>query len=194
MTLNIITACSRPQNLEVIQRSIPTGKEVNWIICHDATQDTRPAVFPGELFIWEDWHKGGIYGTSQRNHILGLLEDPLALDTWLLFLDDDTVLHPEFMRGLRELMSAHPDKKGFIFAQDIGGGRVRTVHAGNVKRNWIDMGQFVINIELVCGERFEQKYEADGIFIEHIYERAAERFTITNRVMSYYNFLRRETN
>jgi hypothetical protein len=138
----------------------------------------------------EFYRRGGAYGSEQRNAALDYLEEH-DNDTWLLFIDDDTVVHPAFYRGFYEFLHRHPGKLGFIFSQDIGEGRIREVFSNRVKRNWIDMGQFCVHFSLLQGQRFEPKYEGDGIFIEGIYDSNPEAFYITKDVLSYYNYLRR---
>jgi hypothetical protein len=56
----------------------------------------------------------------------------------------------------------------------------------------IDMGQVAIRREVIGDTRFELGiYEADGIFIETVYNRDPARWEFLHKPLTYYNALRR---
>lgn len=191
--LYIITPCRRPKNLTRIRESLSCFKDLTWWIIHDTNWPTnveRP-VFPGVPNILELFMPGGIYGNHQRNVALDMGIASSCETDWVYFLDDDNLMHPLFMDKFNDLKNKFPTYRGFLFAQDLDGTYVRKIIPDRVKRNWVDMGQFVIQTGLIGSTRFEQAYEADGIFIETIFEKYKSEFVITGEVMSYYKFLTR---
>jgi hypothetical protein len=191
--LIIITPCSRPQNLPAMALSINHAL-AHWIIIHDASEVPGDApIYPNTVHIAV---KGGVMGNLQRNTALDLIKTP----AWLYVLDDDNIIHPDFMTGFINLLHQHRSHaRGFIFAQympkywptpeSIPEPRTRVITADLVREGEIDQAQFIIHTDLIGTTRYQQKYSADGIFIETIYKQYPQRFVITPQVLAYYNFL-----
>jgi glycosyltransferase involved in cell wall biosynthesis len=186
--LNLITPCSRPKNLDEVYKSILPGLKffnINWYI-----------IFDGNEIKWDkdlSWiHKFTYYdpksvsGYSQRNFALDKISSG-----YVYFLDDDTVIHPDFFQKMYNLVTALSKKKfGFIFGQQ-GVNWVRRNTAKNIKQCQIDMGQFVLDRELIGDRRFNLIYTDDGRFIEDLYNEFPNKFYIVPDAMSYYNWLRK---
>jgi hypothetical protein len=98
--INIVTPCSRPENLEVIHASIKsTLHDVNWLwlVCFDGSvvKDHTPKEMERTKFFRVTNEKSKS-GNAQRNYCLELINSG-----WVYFLDDDTVMHG----GLREAIN-----------------------------------------------------------------------------------------
>ena len=99
MFINIITPCSRPENLSKIAKSINIPKEnCRWIVVHDTlypfTIDTVDQ-HREEYWIKDD---KSIVGNAQRNYALNLIKDG-----WIYFNDDDTIIHPDLWDNIKDL-------------------------------------------------------------------------------------------
>lgn len=164
--LTLITPCSRPQNLPAMAESIKPGRslfDVIWLIVFDNKECTESVV-----------------GNFQRNCALDAVSDG-----WIYFLDDDTVLHPDFFSELAKVKS-----KAVAFEQDLGTW-VRKVAPSEMRCCHVDMGQVAIKREVIGDIRFTLNiYEADGIFIQSVYENNPGVWSFINEPLCYYNKLR----
>jgi hypothetical protein len=190
MKLTIITACSRPENLQKIKKSI--NIPCNWIIVYDSDKEIKNF---DEPWIIETFTKGGIAGKKQLNHGL----DYCDKDDWVYFLDDDNLLHPDF-ENVFKIMGWYYDRinhilhtskyLGCIFAQELVDGMSRVPQKNIIKVCHVDQAQYLLHMSLIGEKRFIQQYEADGIFIEQIYKEHEDKIDIINEVLCYYNKLR----
>ena len=164
--LTIITPCSRPQNLPAMAESIKPGRsmfDVIWMIVFDNRECLESKV-----------------GNYQRNCALDAVSDG-----WIYFLDDDTVLHPDFFSELAKVKS-----KAVAFEQDLETW-VRKVAPSEMRVCHIDMGQVIIRREIIGDIRFALSvYEADGIFIESVYKNNPNAWSFIDKPLCYYNKLR----
>lgn len=182
MEITLITPCSRPQNIEVMRRSI--NFPCRWFVVYDADlvpddAFTDPAIINMAI-------KGGVTGSAQRNLALDNITDG-----WVYCLDDDNLMHPDFYASAVRISTQMPYLTAILFSQETGHG-VRGVAPRTVKVGMIDMAQFIIRREIIGNLRFEPKYEADGILIETIYNNEDQyRFYFYNRKpLTYYNKLK----
>jgi hypothetical protein len=199
MKLTIITPCTRPENLPAMHTSISVLPWIiDWIIVYNnytMLQQgnrilTKYYLLNDLMYIRQYSETGGVSGNAQRNKALNIVIRKLKYSGWIYFLDDDNLIHPEF-RELETIVTLNPWTRGIIFGQDIGLKYPRLITPETVKTNHIDQAQYCLHTDLIQKKRFEQKYEADGIFIENIYQEKPDKFIITDRVMSYYNYLKR---
>ena len=187
MFINIITPCSRPENLISIALSINIPLEnFRWIVVFDADE------VPEELSATKDSFKNtefyahrnpnGCSGNSQRNFALDLVE--LEEDGYVYFQDDDTIMHHEFWESVKDLNA------DFInFNQGFIDGSVR-LKAGRIEVGHIDSHNFLLRNSIIGDTRWEiDKYEADGIFAETCAKKTRNIFFI-ERILSIYNALR----
>ncbi len=179
MKLTIITPCSRPENLQKIKESI--NVKCTWIICYDSDKEIKN--FDDDWII-EIFTKGGIAGKKQVNHAL----DYVDKDSWVYVLDDDNLLHHKFNIDLFSRLSFYYN--GFIFSQELPDGSIRIPSKDNIKVCHVDQAQYLLHMSLIGEKRFIQQYEADGIFIEQIYNEHADKILVTSEVLCYYNKLR----
>jgi glycosyltransferase involved in cell wall biosynthesis len=196
MTINILTRCSRPENLHLLEKSI-VNEDINvkWKIAFDTSRvsniDTQ--VFERYSKYSLNFWKGepGDMGHAFINKFIDEIPD----DEWIYILDDDNLLHPEFYTEILELIKNNPEKSGFIFSQFIGGKdftkqEVREAKEENVKVQHIDMAQFFLKKSLISDKRLVSgTYVADGIFIEELFNENKDKFLIYDKILCYYNSL-----
>lgn len=182
--LTIITPCSRPQKLQVVKDSIFKQKwkfNFKWLIVHDS-EYIEIELFP-ELNIYQFNHydSNSVVGHAQRNFALNLIAKGLVY-----FLDDDTILHPNFAKAICEI---ELDKDFIHFPQIYKDESIR-ISGKEVEVDKIDTGSFVFDISLAKDVSFDvTKYNADAYFAKAIYSKAKNPVYV-NYPLSYYNYLR----
>jgi glycosyltransferase involved in cell wall biosynthesis len=175
--LNIITPCSRPDNLQKIYESINIPKEnYRWIVVFDL--DELPTDLPPTCEPYLHRHIDSRVGNAQRNY-----GNDLVTTGWILYLDDDTLLHPNLWEEIKDLSD------DFIhYAQEEKGLFRLTGHRVMVEH--IDMGQFIINKKIIKDHKFPLKvYQSDGIFSMLVSNETDNKKYIP-KVLSYYNQLK----
>jgi hypothetical protein len=164
--LHVLTACTRPQNLPVLANSILAAMCDPWELC---------------------WH---IRFDPAREHLGGhkLKNDMLAQidDGWVLFLDDDTVMHPDVLRHVAE----HLDAAGVVVSQDRTAslGHMLWAAPQNMRLGGVDIGQVVLRRELIGDVEMPPYYGGDGVFLGRILL-GRDDVVYLNEVLSYYNVL-----
>jgi glycosyltransferase involved in cell wall biosynthesis len=186
--ITIITPCIRPDNLIKIKESINFKYVNEWIIVYDGNHiSTIPDTIEKNSKIKEYIYKGeGISGNPQRNFALELIE---TFDTYLYFLDDDNIIHPE----LYGLLDRIENGKMYSFDQS----RPKNVYpyktllrGDNIEIFHIDTAMFLIDFNLCKDIRWiPDKYNADGHYIKECYEANKDNWIYVNKTMSYYNKL-----
>lgn len=180
MYLNIITPCSRPENLAAIAESIKTSipdKKYRWIVVFDA--DQVPAEVPENCEAYAVRNPESSTGNAQRNLALDLIDKG-----HIYFNDDDTLIHPELWDSIQY---HHVDFISFSQAHKDSSIRLRgdTISVGS-----IDSHNFIVSADIAKDVRFVlDKYEADGIFAQQCYSKASTKVFI-DKVLSIYNQLR----
>lgn len=176
MFLNIITPCSRPENLDVVSKSINIPKEnYRWIVVFDS--ETIPENIPEcEAYCIKDVNS--VSGFSQRNLALELITEG-----WVYLQDDDTVMHPELWDNIKDL------DNDFISFDQVWNSGVHRLYGNIVKLSYVDSHNFIVHTSLIGDEKFViNRRDADGVFAENCYNRAKNKHYI-NKVLSVYNSL-----
>lgn len=208
MKLTILTRCTRTENLLKIRDSIfnvPSHWNITWQILFDISVINKiDADLLGQLkndrTHFHFW-KGvpGDMGHGLLNKALDSIED----DNWVYILDDDNILHEDFLNDTwSAVIDNGPDNLdqdykhlGLIFNQYVGGKdfsglEIREASPENVCVSKVDMAQFLLRRDLIGDTRFvSNTYVADGIFIESIYKKNSEKILFMNNVICYYNYL-----
>ena len=194
--LNIITRCTRPENLYKVKESIFNSNnlfKINWFIVFDTNSLTKidSEILSNLSHVSQLRFIKGIAGDFGHQLINTCLDD--IGDGWVYILDDDNLLHEDFYDSINEAILNFEDKRGFIFNQKVGGVDfsgldIRESNPQNIKVGSIDMAQFILRRDLIGDSRLESgKYVADGIFIQNLFERSKDDFIFINKVLSYYN-------
>ncbi len=163
MRLHVITACSRPWNLQAVADSITEASCDPWQI---------------------DWHvvfdlaKTHVGGQGPKNRVLDQITDG-----WVFVLDDDTLMHPDLLTKAAEHIA---DVDAIVVSQERINGRVLHAAPTNLKVGRIDAGQALMRRDLIGLERFPEVYVGDGYFMETVLG-AASNVVFLPEVLSWHN-------
>lgn len=179
MLINIVTPCSRIQNLQAISESINIPKgSYKWFIVFDS--DTIPDIEKGiDASFYAVKNGDSISGNSQRNAAIDLINDG-----YVLFLDDDTILHQDLWEEVNKC-----EEDIISWMQCLPNGRHR-LNSGIYEVGCIDSGSFMVKREIIGDLRWDiGKYDADGYFAKSVARNTKSQRRI-DKYLSYYNFLR----
>ena len=179
MFLNIITPCSRPQNLDVISNSINIPKDkYRWIVVFDLPE--VPENIPDNCEVYAIKDVNSTSGNAQRNFALGLVTDG-----HIYFNDDDTIMQSNLWDEIK-----NENTQDFIsFKQANKDGSIR-LEGVNISVGYIDSHNFVVSTKCVDNTKWVlNRYDADGVFARECYEKAKTILYI-DKVLSVYNTLR----
>jgi hypothetical protein len=179
--LNIVTPCSRPENLQKLYESIKSygdKEKIWWYIVYDAEQGERK--FKHIPWVREFWLDKKLAGYPQRNLALSIIEEG-----WVWVLDDDNLLHPQLVKELENITD--PNVQGVLFKQQFNNGCERGI---DPRHCHIDQAQFVLKKELIVDKRYDEMYTADGKFLEELYNANKEKFIRIEKILCFYNRLR----
>lgn len=180
MFINIITPCSRPENLIQISESINIPKEnYRWIVVFDLEILPDLKLIPDNCEYYLHKNSNSTSGNSQRNFALNLITDG-----YIYFNDDDTLLHSELWENIKDL------ENDFIsFMQENKNGTLRLV-GKNIRVGQIDSHNFIVHSSIVGNIRWVlDKYDADGYFASECFNRS-KNYKHINMILSTYNLLR----
>ena len=183
--ITIITPCIRPENLAKMKDSIRFDYVNEWIIVYDKKHVENKHLFQDDKIKEYEFLGNGISGNSQRNYGL---ENITNTDTYVYFLDDDNIIHPD----LYKLLDTLEDNKIYTFNQK----RPTTVFPhtylllGNkIELCKIDTAMFLVDYNLCKNIRWApDKYVADGIFIVECYSENRDKWIYVDELMAYYNY------
>jgi hypothetical protein len=182
--LTIITPCTRPGNLLRIKDSIPFNYVEEWIIVYDESVTPNAHLFHDERIKEYGCQGHSISGNIQRNYALDRVGD-----TYVYFLDDDTIMHPDMGVFLKTIEPNHiytfdqeRNSKDFPFTESLKGDTIEMFR--------IDTAMFLIDSALIKNIRWTvDEYTADAIFITECYSTHPESWIYVDRTLSYYNYL-----
>jgi hypothetical protein len=179
MFLNIITPCTRPNNLFEIAKSINIPPEqYRWIVVFDANE--IPSDIPKECEPYAIKVEGSVFGNGQRNYAIDLVEKG-----HLYFNDDDTTIHTDLWENIKSL-----DNTQFIsFTQVKKDGTINT--KGDIIANsYIDSHNFIVSKTCVGDSRWLlNRYEADGLFASECHKKT-KSWVFIPKILSVYNSLK----
>tara|TARA_B110000503_G_scaffold36083_1_gene59032 strand:- start:5313 stop:7157 length:1845 start_codon:yes stop_codon:yes gene_type:complete len=201
-TLNILTRCTRPNNLLKVKESvftdIPKNLKIKWHVIFDvAPLKDIDAELLSELtnedtqLYFIKGGDGGLLYPQSTEIIKGL--NPKS---WFYFLDDDNILHENFYNHMSTALN-EGGKKIHVVSQKVDGKDftrldVRVASPENTGFRKTDIAQAVISTELISKYEFGADYAADGYFIEAVLTEEPEVFSYHNEILSYYNYLDKE--
>jgi hypothetical protein len=179
MFLNIITPCSRPENLHQISKSINIDKpNYRWIVVCDMDEMPAKDLIPLNCEIYLHKNPISVFGNAQRNYALDLVEKG-----HVYFNDDDTTIHVDLWDNIKDQI------EGFIsFTQSNKDNTIR-LNGDVIKIHSVDSHNFVVDINVVELTRFDiELYDADGHFAVECYNKPCSKIFIP-KVLSIYNSL-----
>jgi hypothetical protein len=179
MFLNIVTPCSRPQNLHLISNSINIPRDCyRWIVVFDGNEPPTKNLIPDncEIYCFQD--KDSAYGHYQRNYALELIKDG-----YVYFNDDDTILHRNLWDNIRML------ENDFITFNQLHQNGMPRLTSPIIEVGQVDSHTFIFKRELSGDLKFLNAYVADGIFATELSKRAKNPIHLV-KFLSVYNSLR----
>lgn len=197
--INIITRCSRLQNLSKVKDSIFTTDkfDIDWWVMFDSTslKDVDAELLSeiqergGRTHFLKN--EPGDLGHQMINYALDRIKEGLVF-----ILDDDNIIHEDFYETIHQEISLNPDKKGFVFNQridgkDFTGQEIRFCSPENMKVSHVDSAQVLFDISVIGKTRLIfGTYIADSIWIEQVYKNNdPDIFHFIDKILCYYNYL-----
>jgi hypothetical protein len=177
MFLNIITPSCRPENLDIISKSINIPRDqYRWIVVFDSTE--VPENIPDNCEFYNIKDAKSTSGNAQRNLALNLVTHG-----HVYFNDDDTIMQPNLWEEIKDL------EEDFIsFKQVNKDGSIR-LEGNNISVGNVDSHNFVVSKECMGDIRWVlNRYDADGVFAHECYNKANTTLYIP-KVLSVYNSL-----
>jgi len=178
MFLNIITPCSRPENLQVISESINIPKEnYRWIVVFDALE--IPANVPNNCEAYCIKDNNSIYGNAQRNFGIDLVTNG-----HVYFNDDDTIIQPTLWDEIKD-----KDYADFISFKQSNKDNTLRLEGIEIAINYIDSHNFITSLQSINTRWVLDRYDADAVFAIECYKNAKKTLYIP-KVLSVYNSLK----
>ena len=202
-SLHIITPLSRTEFIVDLYQSIKEAsndiKIYWWIVVDNKLENkfkTIHSLFRRyeinlNISVWFSQRKeNSPGGHAHRNEILHELDsDYYDENEWLYSLDDDNILHPNFIKALKEIdLTGYDVLAGDQYMKD---GRLRLV-ADDTKMKvcHVDTASCAFRLGALRGLRYEENdYCGDGLFVEKVHN-LGKRFFYLHQPMCYYNYLR----
>ena len=197
MKFNVITRCSRPSNLLDIHKSIyQDGVDVEWNILFDTStlhslnaQLLKTLSNTDKCFMHYIEGQEGDYLYPQSMQVVNQIKKG-----YILYIDDDTIVHPDYYKELSATILKNKDYKVFVVDQlvdkkDFTGLDVRIAAPEHTKHQHIDIAQPTFHCSLFEDYSFSGDYGADGLLAEKIHKDHPDWFFYINKTLSYYNYL-----
>jgi hypothetical protein len=198
--LNIVSPVSRPENLIYLYASIdnqrkkaPQNIKIAWHVFLDIKEEnydplvnTLKSKFSNTTFYWHHTWGQGVVGHNQRNFYLS----SFLQDDWVYFLDDDNILHPDFIETLIPILNQEDVSAIIVSQQVLKDHTVRHALPENITPGKIDTAQFIIKTSYITPEdRFPLQYDGDGHFITNFYKKNKNVAFLNDSPASLYNAL-----
>lgn len=199
MKFNIITRCSRLQNLDRIKHTIFDKKyDIDWHIIFDTTTlKDIPAELLNDLqnentFFHFVKGNGTDYLYPQSGNLIK------KLSGWASFIDDDTIMHHDYYNEVSKLIDENKNKQIFVVSQKVGGRDftgldIREASPENTRYQGVDIAQLTFNCDIFNHYEFTGHHSADGFLIDKIYADHPEWFYWYNKILCYYNHLEKKS-
>jgi len=200
MHLTIITPLTRPKNLlrienDIVKLKALKGLVVKWIVVVSPQCEAIDPCMLSSYATYYNYLKPSISGNGERNFALNKCLET-AWDnyssTWVYFLDDDNLIHPDFIKLIGQIAQRANEKiyKGYIFGQDRGDTQL-IPRPDRINVNQIDTAMYLLHSSIIDKARWkEDEHVADGLFIQEIYQKNRKHFHVSPTIMAYYNKIR----
>lgn len=198
--ITIITICSRPEYLDKIYNSIKYQNYNNfeWIISFDA--EDKPKEIPFKLKNGNDITKIKLVNyknkeTDVTNYaaINNIFDNYIKEDTWCHIIDDDNILYPNYFNIINDKINSNSNLKFIYYQQQYQDGIFRFgCRTNDIKEGHIDMAQVCFNSSIIEDTRFIQKYTADGIFYNTLFNKTVKdksTWCVIPQYLCYYNYI-----
>lgn len=182
--VNIITPCSRPENLLKISKSINIPREnYRWIVVCDSPNIPEKELIPDNCEIYFHQNPRSCSGNAQRNFALSLVDKHIE-GGYIYYNDDDTLMHPDLWETVKDL-----DNDLISFSQNNPDGTLR-LKGDRMVACHVDSHNFITSCELAKGiEWILDNYGADAGFAQDVFA-VSKSYVFIPKVLSVYNCLR----
>jgi predicted O-methyltransferase YrrM len=179
----IITPCTRPFNLSKISQTIP--EDCEWIVVFDSKIKKKYSV--DNVTILESPFTG-LRGYQNNNHGLDYIANNLnpSDNDWVMILHDDNIIHPKWWDNVKDYLDL--EYSIITWGQCFSDETLRINSTENPKVGNIDTSQYMVRWNVAKNLRFEDIYEADGIYAEESAKQGSVKKL--DQYLGYYNFLR----
>ena len=196
--INIVTAASRIPNLNRLGESIRIAKKKSklqalWFVVVDGLRapmdmhQLKPLQASLEKPLIIVCHKDpeSVVGGGQKNRALQIIQDG-----FICFLDDENLMHPDYLIGMETAIKKNPSKWTFICGQR----RLDSIKnlpsgPGCIRQNNIDTAQFLVHKSRVGNIRWEKVRHNDFCFINAVLRSHPGEFFFIPDFLCYYNYL-----
>lgn len=181
MSIRIITACSRPENLKQLYDSIRFEMIHAWYIVYDTSKAKCTKQFANNQKVVElECNTKGVCGHPQINHALNIITEG-----YIYVLDDDNIMHPNFWT----IVPQFDGENVYTFDQIRMPGD-KLLLGNSITYGYIDTAQFVVPRHRVSTVRWpEQMRGGDYAFISAIKRNNPHNFKYIPGVASYWNYI-----
>ena len=201
--LNIITRCTRPNNLVTVRDSVFSNLNENINVTWHVVFDTAPLKdIDAELL-------STLSNESTKLHFVkagdgGLLYPQTTelmrgfenRNEWFYFLDDDNILHEDFYQHASNFLGEEGVEmhivSQWVNGRDFTRLDIREATPENTGFQKTDIAQIIFKRSLLDTFEFGSSYAADGHFIQAVYDSGSNVINWHNIVLSHYNFLEKQ--
>jgi len=201
--LNIITRCTRPNNLVTVRDSVFSNLNENINVTWHVVFDTAPLKdIDAELL-------STLSNESTKLHFVkagdgGLLYPQTTelmrgfenRNEWFYFLDDDNILHEDFYQHTSNFLGEEGIEmhivSQWVNGRDFTRLDIREATPENTGFQKTDIAQIIFKRSLLDTFEFGSSYAADGHFIQAVYDSGSNVINWHNIVLSHYNFLEKQ--
>jgi len=207
MKITIITSCTKAENLPKLFDSIDFQYVEKWIIIYD----TSHVQDKGQSYTWKykndirileaECPFPGVLGYAQKNFGLKFVNKGLVY-----FLDDDTIMHPDFWKvlpSLNEDLIYVFDQESYLDIPELLNGtfsemyeiialQKRGVSSKIFKGNpihplTIHTGMFIVPYKYITTQFVPHIYISGGVFLKYLYEdnKSTSNISYIHHTLSY---------
>jgi hypothetical protein len=152
--LHVLTAVTRPENLPEIAESLMEansrvrGIDLTWHRLYDLNREY-------------------VGGQTLKNRMLDTIRGKYD---WVVILDDDTLMHPQFFRKISWVILSAPlvpiELRAVVVSQKRVDGSILQAAPENAVVGMIDAGQAALRRDLIGDYRIPETYAGDGMWLE----------------------------
>jgi len=156
-------------------------KECNWLVGYDLNVKEPVELDNATTFMTKQ--KAGNFGNWNRNYFLDSYD--FADDDWIVYLDDDNIVHPEWYDNIKDLVNE--DYAMITWGQVNRDGFKRLDPNPRPKPFGIDTACFMVKWKYAKDVRWDDAPYGDGIYAEKC--AAKGEVHCINKYLCYYNYL-----
>lgn len=194
----VITRCTRPQNLLQIHDSFNYTPNSNYFVNWHVLFDTSSLIDIDSKLLQELYKREAIlhfFESDGSDYLYPQISEVINnLNTgWILIMDDDNIFYPNYFDVISDEIRVSK-KAAYVYEQEVNGRDftgldIRKVGPEHMKLKHIDSAQYIIHTDLHQKLKYGPGYDADGKFIEKLYNEYPDEFGFIEKPLCYYNAL-----